>query len=291
MKMFDSQISPIIEYASEVWYNNKDLAELEKIHLAFMKNTLKIKTSSSTLAVYAELGRFPIDLKIKCRLLKYWQQIVNLIDTHPVKLAYQTLLELNNRGQTNWCTTVKNILTEAGAQAQWGEQNINIKQYNQIKENMYRNYMRESLDKINDSDTNPKLRTYKLFKSEYKMEPYLTSLRNVNHMLALTRLRISSHNLAIETGRYTQPKTPIGDRKCIHCNNNAIEDEEHFLLSCPLYERERLELIGKINTELPHTTHENDHQKFISIMSSTNTTVVNAIGKFVYNSMKKRNEN
>jgi hypothetical protein len=48
MKMFDVQIRPILEYAHEIWYNGKASEEHEKIHLAFMKNKLHVKSSSCT---------------------------------------------------------------------------------------------------------------------------------------------------------------------------------------------------------------------------------------------------
>ena len=41
--------------------------------------------------------------------------------------------------------------------------------------------------------------------------------------------------LEIETGRYTNPKTPLTDRLCKCCNSSAIEDETHFLLDCDLH--------------------------------------------------------
>ena len=41
MKIFDAEISPILEYCSEIWYTNKFCEELEKIHLAYMKDILK----------------------------------------------------------------------------------------------------------------------------------------------------------------------------------------------------------------------------------------------------------
>ena len=53
----------------------------------------------------------------------------------------------------------------------------------------------------------------------------------------LTKLRISAHQLAIETGRYAQPKTPIDKRICFHCG--LLEDEFHFIFQCSLYDEER----------------------------------------------------
>lgn len=48
---------------------------------------------------------------------------------------------------------------------------------------------------------------------------------------ALTRLRLMSHNLRIETGR--RNGTPVELRLC-PCTDNAIQSESHVLLHCPL---------------------------------------------------------
>ena len=60
--------------------------------------------------------------------------------------------------------------------------------------------------------------------------------------MALTRLRTSSHRLAIETERWTKPhRTPRFERKCQLCN--TLEDEFHFVLECPLYRDLRVKYI------------------------------------------------
>jgi hypothetical protein len=46
-------------------------------------------------------------------------------------------------------------------------------------------------------------------------------------------IRLSSHNLFIETGRYTG--IVRNERKCILCNLNVLEDEFHFVLQCTKY--------------------------------------------------------
>jgi hypothetical protein len=106
IKMFDAQISPILEYSSEIWYsdNKCDIAEVEKVHLQFLKSMLRVKPSSCTPALLAELGRFPMKLKLQVRVLKYWQRILDLPLEHIVRKAYESVLELHNLGQKNWCT-------------------------------------------------------------------------------------------------------------------------------------------------------------------------------------------
>ena len=49
----------------------------------------------------------------------------------------------------------------------------------------------------------------------------------------ISKIRMSSHNLKIEKGRYHNIERQ--SRLCVLCNLNDIEDEFHFILKCPLY--------------------------------------------------------
>ena len=79
---------------------------------------------------------------------------------------------------------------------------------------------------INDCGDGDKLRTYSKYKSSFKLEKYVLHFP-LHKRRNITKLRISAHNLKIETGRYTVPKTPIENRKCFHFG--MIEDEFHFI--------------------------------------------------------------
>ena len=67
-------------------------------------------------------------------------------------------------------------------------------------------------------------------------ESYLLHSKNLNHLTVLARLDISSHSLAIETGRHSKPKIEKENRLCNFCYLNEVEDEQCFLLRCTLYE-------------------------------------------------------
>ena len=49
----------------------------------------------------------------------------------------------------------------------------------------------------------------------------------------ITRIRLSSHDLCIETGRYHG--LDRNNRNCIMFDLNVIEDEFHFILQCSRY--------------------------------------------------------
>ena len=57
---------------------------------------------------------------------------------------------------------------------------------------------------------------------------YLSKLENNFIRMSLTRLRLGSHNLLIERGRWNN--TLHEERKCILCDK--IEDEFHFVCTC-----------------------------------------------------------
>ena len=100
----------------------------------------------------------------------------------------------------------------------------------QFKQRCYDISMQEWYSEINKSS---KLRTYCKFKHSLKCEKYLTCVENSIFRKALSRFRLSSHDLHIEKGR--ELGIPPEQRVCPF-NCNCIEDEYHFALECPKYE-------------------------------------------------------
>ena len=92
-----------------------------------------------------------------------------------------------------------------------------------------------------------KLRTYCKFKRTLSLETYLLLKIDLNSRKSLTNLRISSHKLRVETGRYEKPCLPVNQRTCEKCNISEIEDEKHFVIRCKLYDKERKHLFNKLN--------------------------------------------
>ena len=79
---------------------------------------------------------------------------------------------------------------------------------------------------------------YKIFKQTYEFEHYLNVLPS-KLRVPLSRLRLSAHELRIETGRYAQNRIDRSFHLCTICNKSDIEDEFHFVLVCPSYNQIR----------------------------------------------------
>lgn len=126
--------------------------------------------------------------------------------------SMMTVLDMKNK---SWATCMYTILNQLNLQNLWELQgNFSGTTYSQSfrssLENMYATQWKTYISR--DSVPN-KLCTYAEFKQDFKIENYILSLP-LKVRRNFTKLRISSHRLAVETGRYSKPKTPREERLC-----------------------------------------------------------------------------
>lgn len=123
LKLFDTLILPILTYGCEVWrYENVQV--LEKIHLQFCRNILKIRTSTFNFMSYGEIGRVPIDVVINVRMISFWNKLL----TYNQKLSsilYRIMYMLSQRENVNfkWINHIKSIFDNVGPSYVWNQQN------------------------------------------------------------------------------------------------------------------------------------------------------------------------
>lgn len=70
LKLFDSMVEPILLYGSEIW-GFENLKNIEQVHLSFCKRILKVRSTTPNYMVYGELGRFPLEIKVKLRTVSF----------------------------------------------------------------------------------------------------------------------------------------------------------------------------------------------------------------------------
>jgi hypothetical protein len=93
----------------------------------------------------------------------------------------------------------------------------------------------------------PKLVLYCQLKDELVCEGYL--LYTMNDLVGRTmmaRLRMGTHALRVETGRYVNETRE--QRVCRMCELGVVEDEIHFMLDCPVYHGLRMRMWSAIST-------------------------------------------
>jgi hypothetical protein len=291
LQLFDSFIMPILEYGSEVWYRGVDIMQIERVQLRFLKMILGVRCNTSTLALYGDTGRFPLSLRIKVKQIKYWVRVVKMCDNTIVKQVYNMMLQLDNLNCITWCSTIRKTLYEYGFNQCWELQEtmslVNL--VADFKKSVYSRYTAWWQVEINNTVKHPLLRVYRLFKSDYRMEPYLIDISDSKVRRSLSRLRLSSHNLHVETGRHCRPKTPLEQRLCLICNDGNVEDEMHFIEVCSVYNDLRSDLLNCITQGgfVPvQTTHANVNM--VQILKENNVHIQFYLGKFLTKAFKRR---
>ena len=66
---------------------------------------------SPTLAISAEIGRFPFKIRQQLTTVKYWARIKNLPTDDVLHKFLKIQENLHNAGQNNWYSKLENILT------------------------------------------------------------------------------------------------------------------------------------------------------------------------------------
>ena len=127
-----------------------------------------------------------------------------------------------------------------------------------------------------------KLDVFRRIDKQFKPEKYITSVDNVKHRVSLTRFRCSAHKLMVEEGRYRRPKIAHGLRKCSLCSMDVVEDDYHFLLTCPAYSDIRKRLLSKYYCRWLSIN------KFIKLLRDDQNSIIKRLAKFIYEANAKR---
>ncbi len=286
LKLFDSLVMPLVDYASEVWFNEEIAQGLEVFQLGYLKRLLGVRPQTPTLAVYGELGRHPLKYRLEMNKLKYLHRVNNLPDTSITKIVYKKLELLSEFGADSWFTDAMNLFSEFEKSC-----NINLdvfcKKNKESVKTMLKNYetKRFTTKWINDMDAitdDKKLRTYIKFKDELLFEDYLL-LTVPKVRIAISRFCCSSHNLAIELGRHAKPKKiELAKRLCKKCN--VIEDEMHHVTACTLNSKQRESLYSEVLKYEPNFISYSNAKKFKFILQTRERKLLQAFGMFLYKS-------
>jgi hypothetical protein len=152
-----------------------------------------------------------------------------------------------------------------------------------IVENMKEKYVEFWKHKMLNSS---KLSFLGKFKKDYRIEPYLSVIKNPTVRKTFSKFRISNHKLEIEYGRYKN--IPREKRTCKLCHSDEVEDEFHFAFTCQKYNdiRANSNNILKNLFDLGSTT-EIKAKILIQIMLSDDPVVIHLFSEFIYTCHKK----
>ena len=265
LKLFDTCITPILLYGSEVWapfmnhdWIKWDATHTEKIHTQFLKRLLGVNRSTTNVLVRGELGRHSLQENILRRNINYIKYVEN---KDPQSLAKQAANYeiLHAEKRDSFYSLLKKY-----------EQKLINNNIKLVSKSKLRTLIREEFNTSWKTQiaSFPKADIYRQFKDRVKFENYLVDIKNRKHRVTFTKFRLSDHCLMIERGRHKRPIIPREQRFCPVCPTK-VENEAHFLIQCNAY-KNRNELFITVETEVPHFVNLNVQAQFIFLMSQEN---------------------
>ena len=128
-----------------------------------------------------------------------------------------------------------------------------------------------------------KLRLYRHFKKSFKLEGYLTNIKNHLHRKAFCQFRISAHSLMYEIGRYCN--IPYEQRLCRLCGMNKVESEHHFIFECSYYSDLRNQLLDQLTKD----RDRHPVRRMYSLLGSSDPAVQTQLATFYSKLLKNVN--
>ena len=166
------------------------------------------------------------------------------------------------------------MLEQFGSRYVWAKQSVG---YFDLFIVVLKNRLSEFYKKkwYNATRNSSKLAVYATYKYELEPERYLDVLCIRKYFVAFSRLRCSSHNLRIESGRYNN--TELAQRICTLCNLYSIEGEFHFLMNCTAY----TDLFNKYIA--PHISDSlSSYENVVKLMQSEETICTKDVACYIY---------
>ena len=226
----------------------------------FVNIFLLVNRTTCSNMVYGELGEYPLIIFSQTRMIMFWANICQDSEKPKISnLMYKLLYKLNKENvyKSPWLNCVETILKDCGFSGIWGSQ---VTPYSkkcfkqQIKQRLFNQFRQKWAAEINQSS---KCLNYRMLKSIFKMEHYLTTL-TYNNRLLLARSLCRNHNLPVEIGCHRG--IPREQRKCNWC----VGDEFHSIMNCSNFTTFRNQLIKR------HHTIRSSAFTFDKLMNSQN---------------------
>ena len=240
-KVVDAAFNAAILYGCESWID-VNLKPVEKLYNSALRHLLGVRNTTSTDLLLVECGFPPLHALVKHKQQTFFNKMISErrhMSDDPLMFALD-LTRVSNKRTYSYIDQVMNgphYITSA-----LGELHHRIAVSDRTKYRTYR-------------EINPELSVHAVY-SERPSEGR-TSVPEL-YRKSFTRMRLSSHRLKIETGRWS--RIPQEQRLC-QCGL-SVQDKQHILVNCPLTQHLRTGKFKNVDHRgvLQNATSSHDYQ-------------------------------
>ena len=276
LDLFEKCVHPVLLYGCEVWAC-ENMEVICRMQLRFLKIVLGIKSTTPTCMVLGELGRFPIEIEAKIRMLAFWYKLVNDMEMGSNKLSSLLLklcYEQLDRGsyKFQWLEYVRVQLENLGLPYFWHYRTCSLNQFKGIvRQRLQDQFLQSWYRQLEDNSV---CWNYRLFKESFCFEEYLKILPVLLRQ-NLLRFRLANHKLPIQQKR--SQSIPRDERLCTLCECGEIGDEFHYIFNCS-----SAVITNSRRLNLPrYFQHHPNVLKFKDVMNSKSKAKLVKLARFI----------
>ena len=210
-------------------------SDLESLYFTLIKSSLGVRKSTANDLVLVESGLLSLRGMIESRQHKFYETFISNLKPGSARLSVFSSLRNNGNKYLQHYSNMLHTYTSP----------------NDIRTH-HKQVIKDKIKRLASSNEHYK---YKLYMS---FNPNLTPADlSKSYSYAFSRLRLSSHSMPIEIGRWTRIKRE--SRICEVCK--TMGDEKHFIYSCPTIDRTEL-------TDLPTLDKLDRYEKLPALLNS-----------------------
>ena len=266
--LFDTLVRSIASYGCEVWgprvIARVDMHNLGKPHEMlqnmFLRQALGVRSSTPIAVMLSDMGREPMWMFWIRQGVKFWNRTIMLPDQDLIRscVCESVLMATSAVAVTEcWAHHFIACMQRLGVirshddlilknpSGSWQLRPLPVKQLEaalkRAADGSWVGAPQGSPRQIPDSRHEGfKLTTYSYwFKHTSvfdKRVAFSTHLNDRASIMAVARFRMGSHNLNVESLRWSKVRVPRSQRVCRCCSSGIVEDEMHIMMECTMYD-------------------------------------------------------
>ena len=279
-RMYDSLVSPVMDYACEIW-GVKMYACMNTTQHRAMRTFLGVGKCAPLPCMYGDMPWITPFTRHRSAAVRYWLRLTRMPQSRLTKRVFDWDYDMATRGRRSWNREIKQILTTCGIPELFNRDQWHTHSPDTIVALVRKGLTKlESDQRVVDGASMSRLRVYNtIVTPSPNPANFVKDRLNRQQRSLISKLRSGTLPIAIETGRYTN--TPENLRLCRSCNSGSIENELHFIFQCDAYNviREQYQLI---NSSVP----ANHIDQFQSIFSDHRRT--KSLANYIKNALLLR---
>ena len=272
-KLYKSYICPILDYGSEIWGIGRH-AKIDQIQNRAIRAYLGVHRFAPTPGLEGDMGWTRSLTRRQINRIRYWNHLLKLNEDRLTKIVFNWDREQLSQG---WASDMKELFIHLG-QNEIYDRVLTLS----LEQAWACLHEKECQTWVSQIENMPKLRTYRIFKKQYKVEEYV-HLKNRKHRSLLSQIRFGILPIEIETGRWRNIEAE--NRLCKLCISDRVEDESHFMFECPMFTELRSNFLNDIESSPEQIALMSMPEKWELVMSPVN---IAKTAKYVCVTFEKR---